>query len=147
MSKLYRRSISDNQLTKECGFIEQLNSGDIIMADKGFNVQDLFALKHVRLLAPPIISKGKVSAKATTMTRRIAKMRVHVEQMIRKLKCFQLIHTVIPLTLKPYASSIIQVCACLVNLSPSIIDRDSNWDSENYDRDGIDCSHESDDND
>jgi hypothetical protein len=87
-----------------------------------------------------------------TMTRRIAKMCVHVERMIRKLKCFQLIHTVIPLTLKPYASSIIQVCACLVNLSPSIIDRDSDsdskdWDSENYDRDGNDCSHESDDND
>ena len=37
------------------------------MADKGFNVQDLFALKHVRLLPPPIMAKGKVSSKATTI--------------------------------------------------------------------------------
>jgi hypothetical protein len=152
VSNLYSGSISDKQLTKECGFIEQLNPGDVIMADKGFNVQDLFVLKHVRLLAPPIMSKGKVSAKATTLMRRIAKSRVHVERMIRKLKCFQLIRVVIPLTLKPYASSIIRVCACLVNLSPTIIDHDSDsdseeWDSENYDRGDNDYSHESDDND
>ncbi|CAB4016757.1 Hypothetical predicted protein [Paramuricea clavata] len=132
VSNLYSGRISDKQLTKECGFIEQLNPGDVIMADKGFN--------------------GKVSAKATTMTRRIAKSRVHVERMIRKLKCFQLIRGVIPLTLKPYASSIIRVCACLVNLSPTIIDHDSDsdseeWDSENYDQGGNDYSQESDDND
>ncbi len=87
-----------------------------------------------------------------TLTRRIAKSRVHVERMIRELKCFQLIRVVIPLTLKPYASSIIRVCACLVNLSPTIIDHDSDsdseeWDSENYDRGDNDYSHESDDND
>ncbi len=64
--------------------MEQLNPGDVIMTDKGFNVQDILALKHVRLLAPPII-KGKVCSKATTMTRRIASVRVHVERMIRKL--------------------------------------------------------------
>ena len=58
---------SDKELTKQCGFVEQLNAGDVIMADKGFNVQDLFALKHVRLLPPPIMAKGKVSSKATTI--------------------------------------------------------------------------------
>lgn len=91
VSNLYSGSISDKQITKQCGLIEQLNPDDVIMADTGFNVEDLLALKHVQLLAPPIMSKGKVSSKATTMTRRIAKARVHVERMIRKLKCFQLI--------------------------------------------------------
>ena len=159
VSNLYSGSISDKEITKQCGFIEQLNPGDVIMADKGFNVQDLLALKHVRLLAPPLMGKGKVSSKATTMTRRIARVRVHVERMIRKLKCFQLIRGVIPLTLKPYASCIIRVCACLVNLSPAIIDdrKDDNsgdaesddGDSENYDRNGHDYSddtHDSKDN-
>ena len=154
VSNLYSGSISDKQITKECGFIEQLNPGDVIMADKGFNVQDLLALKNVRLLAPPMMGKGKVSSKATTMTRRIAKSRVHVERMIRKLKCFQLIRGVIPLTLKPYASSIIHVCACLVNLSPSIIDNhddDDNKgvqseDSEHYNWECKDNSCDSEDN-
>jgi hypothetical protein len=76
--------------------------------------------------------------------------------MIRKLKCFQLIRGVIPLTLKSYASCIIRVCACLVNLSPAIIDdrKDDNsgnaesddGDSENYDRNGHDYSDYSKDN-
>ena len=79
VSNLYSGSISDKELTKQCGFIDQLNAGDVIMADKGFNVQDLFAQKHVRLLAPPLMAKGRVSPKATTMTRRIARVRVHVE--------------------------------------------------------------------
>ena len=101
-----------------------------------------------------MMGKGKVSSKATTMTRRIAKSRVHVERMIRKLECFQLIRGVIPLTIKPYASSIIHVCACHVNLSPSIIDDhddDDNKgvqseDSEHYDWECKDNSCDSEDN-
>ena len=58
---------SDKELTKPCGSVEQLNPGDVIMAEKGFNVQDLFAQKHVRLLPPPIMAKGKVSSTATTI--------------------------------------------------------------------------------
>ena len=60
VSNLYSGSMSDKELTKQCGFLELLNPDDVIMADKGFNVQDILALKHVRLLAPPIMSKGKV---------------------------------------------------------------------------------------
>ena len=93
---------SDKELTEQCGFVKQLNGGDVIMADKGFNVQDLLALKHVRLLAPPIMAKGKVSSKTTTITSRIATARAHVELIIRKSKCFELITGVIPLTLKLY---------------------------------------------
>ena len=44
--------------------------------------------------------------------------------MIRKSKCFELITGVIPLTLKLYASSIIRISACLVNLNPIIINED-----------------------
>ena len=116
MSNLYSGSISDKDIIKQCGFLDLLESGDVIMADKGFNVQDLLALKETRLFAPPIMGKGKVPAKATTMTRRVANVRIHVERIIRKLKCFGIVRGVIPLSLKPFASSIIKVCACLVNL-------------------------------
>ena len=111
-------------MTEQCGFVKQLNGGDVIMADKGFNVQDLFALKHVRLLAPPIMAKGKISSKTTTMTGRISTARAHVELMIRKSKCFELITGVIPLTLKLYDSSIIRVSTCLVNLNHIIVNED-----------------------
>ena len=113
----------------------------LVMLSLQIKVQDLFAQKHVRLLAPPLMAKGRVSPKATTMTRRIARVRVHVERLIKKLK-LKLIRGNIPLTMKPYASSIIRVCACLVNLNPTIIDEgdedDKNYNIDDDDDDGDD---------
>jgi hypothetical protein len=59
------------------------------MADKGFNIQDLLAVRNARLMAPPIMAKNKESACASTATRRVARARVHVECMIKKLKCYR----------------------------------------------------------
>lgn len=76
-----------------------MEPGDVITADKGFNVQDLFALQQTNLISPPIMRKGVVSPAASTMTRRIAASRIHVERVIRKLKCFGILTGVIPLTM------------------------------------------------
>ena len=65
--------------------------------------------------------KGNLSAGMSTATRRIAKVRVHVETMIRKLKCFTILKGPLPLTMKPYVDAVITVCAALVNLQPSVI--------------------------
>ena len=45
------------------------------MADKGFNVQDYLALHETVLIAPPIMRKNNVSARASTATRRVATAR------------------------------------------------------------------------
>jgi hypothetical protein len=128
ISKLYTGSISDKEIIRQSGFLQLLNPGDVIMADKGFNIQDLLAIRHTRLLAPPIMKKGCISAKASTATRRIAKARVHVERIIRKLKCFGSLRGTIPLSLKPYLSHVLKVCAALVNLQPPIIDNEETDD-------------------
>ena len=56
--------------------------GDVIMASKGFNIQDLLASKGAALIALPIISSKNVSSHASTATRRVATSRVHVERII-----------------------------------------------------------------
>ena len=117
LSKLYTGCISDKELVRASGFLELLQPGDCVMADKGFNIQDLLAVPNVRLLAPPIIGKNKESARAATATRRVARARVHVERMIRKLKCYRMLKSVIPLSLKGHITSIV----ALVNLQPSLI--------------------------
>ena len=121
MSKLFSGSISDKEIVRKSGFLEQINPEDHIMADKGFNIQDLLALRGAYLIAPPIMMKDNISSRASTATRRVAATRVHVERMIRKLKCFVILRGVIPLTFKAYISSIIRVCAAIVNLQPSLI--------------------------
>jgi hypothetical protein len=109
-------------MTKKCGFVEALEPGDQVMADKGFNIQNLLALQHVRLIAPPIMHKGSISANSATATRRVATKRIHVERIIRSLKSFGILHGTIPLNMKSYVDSIITICAALVNLQTKIID-------------------------
>ena len=119
LSKLYTGCISDKEIVRAGGFPELLQPGDCVIADKGFNIQYLLAVRNVRLIAPPIMAKNKESAHASTATRRIARARVHMECMIRKLKCYRILKSVIPLSLKGYITSIVSVCAALVNLQPS----------------------------
>ena len=121
VSRLYSGCISDKEITKKCGFLEELVPGDEVMADKGFNIQDLLALHHVRLISPPIMHKDNVGTHAATMTRRVATKRIHIERIIQRLKSFGILQGVIPLTMKSYIDSIVSVCAALVNLQPQII--------------------------
>ena len=59
---------------------------DASLADKGFNIQDLLALHDTVLIAPPMMRKTNVSARASTATRRVATSGVHIERVIRRLK-------------------------------------------------------------
>ena len=121
--KLYSGSISDKEIVNVIGFLEKLYPGDAVMADKGCKIQDqdLLALHNTVLIAPPMMRKNNVSARASTATRRVATSRVHIERMIRQLKLFNFLRRVIPLSCKQYVSSVVTVCAILVNLQPSII--------------------------
>ena len=62
---IFTASISD----KETGFLENLNQGEPVTADKGFNIQDLLALHQTRLIPPPLMRKGNVPSKSSTATR------------------------------------------------------------------------------
>jgi len=77
VSKLYSGSISDKEIVNVSGFLDKLQPGDAVMADKGFNIQHYLALHETVLIAPPIIRKN-VSARASTATRRVATSRVHI---------------------------------------------------------------------
>ena len=121
VSKLYSGSISDKEMVNGSGFLDKLQPGDAVMADKGFNIQDYLALHETVLNAPPIMRKNNVSARASTATRRVATSRVHIERIIKRLKSFTFFKGVILLTCKPYVSSAVTVCAILVNLQPSVI--------------------------
>ncbi len=121
VSNVFSGSISDKEIVQKSGILKLLEEGDVVMADKGFNIQDLLAIHGVRLSAPPIMRKNNVSAFASTLTRRIANKRIHIERMICKLKGFKILGRFIPLTFKGYIGSIVKVIASLVNLQPSVI--------------------------
>ena len=50
--KLYTGAISDKEIFQQSGFLDYVEPGDIVMADKGFNIRDFLALKSAVLIAP-----------------------------------------------------------------------------------------------
>ena len=47
VSKLYPGSISDKKIVQQCSILKQFVPGDLILADKGFLIQDM----HVTMLS------------------------------------------------------------------------------------------------
>ena len=88
VSHVYSGSISDKEVVRKSRFLDHLEEGNIVMADNGFNIQDILAVNGVRLMTPAMMTKSKISVCASTSTRRIAPSRAHIERMIRKLKVF-----------------------------------------------------------
>lgn len=60
VSDLYPGSISDKQLTRRCGILDLLETGDSVMADRGFDIEEDLALQGVRLNIPPF-AKERIS--------------------------------------------------------------------------------------
>ena len=76
VSTLFGGSISNKELTQKSGLIEKLNYGDAIMADRGFNIQEMLAFKGVKVNVPPFMNEsGQFNESELLETRRIASLR------------------------------------------------------------------------
>ena len=74
-------------MTQDCGLIDLLEPGDVVMADKGFDIQHLLAPKKAILNIPPFMGgKEQLTLEEEADTRRIASVRIHVERAIERIK-------------------------------------------------------------
>ena len=102
VSSLYQGSISDKEITKRSGVLDLLEEGDEVMADKGFLIQDLLESKKTSLTIPPFLARTRslqFTSQQVTETQQIARLRIHVERAIRRVKEFQIFDRVLPLSL------------------------------------------------
>lgn len=123
VSQLYHGNISDREITIRSGFLElDFDKGDSVMADKGFDIQDLLDKKGVKLNIPPYLGQyGQMTAGEVTLTQSIAAERIHVERAINKIKNFHIFDQIIPVTLFGSINQIWVVCALLTLFHEPII--------------------------
>ena len=124
VSTLFGSSISDKELTQKSGLIEKLNYGDAIMADRGFNIQEMLAFKGVKVNVPPFMNEsGQFNESELLETRRIASLRIHVERAMERIKNYHILDFV-PITLcrNGIIDMIFFVCATLSNFLPPLVD-------------------------
>jgi len=58
LSDVYEGSISDKEIVKRSGFLDHLHPGDVVMADRGFNIEDLLMPRKSKLIIPPFWEAG-----------------------------------------------------------------------------------------
>ena len=54
-------------------------------------------------------------------SRRLARVRIHVERMRERLKNFKILARILPLSLVPHIDNIVMISAAVSNLKPSLI--------------------------
>lgn len=122
VSPLYEGAVSDKKLVEECGLLEKLEDGDELMADKGFDVQDILAPYGVRLTVPPFLSGQKQMAVGDVVkTKNIANVRVHVERAIGRVKHCHILQTVMEASMWDSLNEVVYVCCMLANFKPPLV--------------------------
>ena len=126
---------SDKFLTENCGFLDKLLPGDMVMADRGFTINESVGLKQAKLVIPAF-TKGKSQLDPVDVekTRGIASVRIHVERVIGLLRRkYTILEGTLPTdflrvnsngppeTQVPIIDPILRVCSALLNLCPTIV--------------------------
>ena len=114
--------MSDKEIVKRSGILDKFEPGDVVMADRGFNIQDLLLAKETKLIIPPFTRKGKQFAKGKVVTTKsVANARIHIERTIRRIKEFRILRGEIPLSMKDIIEDIFIVCGALINLQKPLV--------------------------
>ena len=130
LSSGYGGRVSDKFITENCRLLSKLLPGDIVLADRGFDISESVGLccAEVRI---PAFTRGKkqLSALELESTRKIAHTRIHVERVIGlDRNKYSILQSTIPIAYLhcqvehiPTIDKITTVCCCLTNLCDSVI--------------------------
>jgi len=132
VSELYEGSISDNNITNQSKLRELLQPGDAMMADRGWTCANWLAKKGVRLITPHFLQgNNQLTLPEIVESVAIARVRIHVERCMGRIKQWHFLKKEIPLTYWNMVSDVFQVCAYLILFWPPLIDDDDDHDNGN----------------
>ena len=118
VSKAYPGSISDNSITRKSGILDLCEPGDSLLADKGFTLPNSeLQPRALTLIVPPFrMRQAQFAPDEVALTRKIADLRITVENCILRLKYSRLLCKRLPINTLHGASDVIKVAAVLANL-------------------------------
>ena len=120
-SKAYGGRVSDKQLTLDCGYLDKVDAHSELMVDKGFNIGEECATRFIHIHKPPgRRGESQMLISDVRKTEKVANLRILVEQVIRKLKTFQMLARELPITATRNLDDIITICSALVNMHKPI---------------------------
>ena len=122
--------VSDKHLTRESGLLKKLLPGDILLADRGFDIAKEVGLMQASLEIPAF-TKGltQLSPVDIEKTRKLANLRIHIERVIGATRQrFSILSSTLPIQYMksscddiPVVDKIIRICSALNNLCVSTV--------------------------
>ena len=108
----------------ESGFLDFIEYGEYVMADRGFqNLKEEFLERGAHLIVPTSMkNKKSLSLTDEIQTRSIAAARIHIERFNQRMKIFQFVSGTVPQSKYDLLSQAVYVCCFLANYSPNLVD-------------------------
>ena len=123
VSPVCEGSISDREIVIKSGFCDYLEQNDVVLADRGFNIEDLVMQKGASLVIPPFLrGRSKFNFRELSDSRVITRARVHVERFNQRLKLFKYVSDTVPQKRIPMINQAVFVCCCFVNFTRTFVE-------------------------
>ena len=131
VSDTWEGRTSDKYITEHCGIINKLLPGDVVLADRGFDIGDSVGMMQARLHIPAFTKgKSQLSAMEVQETREIANVRIHVERVIGNVRQkYSILQSTLPIHFLikrvgediPLIDRIVHSCCALSNVCDSVV--------------------------
>ena len=131
ISEAWGGRVSDKYLTEHCGILRKLLPGDVILADRGFDISESVGAMQAKLHIPAFTrGKSQLSALEVEETRKIANVRIHVERVIGAVRQkYTILKSTLPIhyLMKrqgediPLIDRMVRVCCALTNCCDSVV--------------------------
>ncbi|EFX71370.1 hypothetical protein DAPPUDRAFT_227966 [Daphnia pulex] len=122
--------VSDKQVVIDSGILNNLKHGDLILADRGFPLEEVVASRGAQFMVPAFMKERNQLPEIET--RRIENVRIHVERILGATRArFQMLKGPIDRNFlnsdnesTGFVDKIVKVCCMLTNLLPSVVPLD-----------------------
>ena len=122
VSRAFGGRASDKVITKKSGFLDMLEHGSVVLADRGFLIGEELAACGAALVIPDFTrGKTQLSAREVERSRKISRVRIHVERLMERLKNFKILSTTMNIGLVCQADNIMCICSAISNLHPKLV--------------------------
>ena len=111
ISKAYTGRTTDKEITLDSGYLDKVPRHST-MFDKEFLLHQECAARQITPYMPP--GKRGTSQMTTlqvSKTKRIANLRIIVEQVIRRMKTFRILQHELPISLIPHVDDLLVMCS------------------------------------